>query len=191
MKMTDSENFDRSESGPFDSEEVTVPEGYYDFGALLIPSNLTDVSIRLEVEEGTTRGIALTLELQESSLQLSLFSAPKSQSIWPEVMEQLSEGFQVQSATVERQAHAFGQSMRVKQTVDGVARDLRFIGVDGPRWFLRGVISGRAVDDLAEAAFLESIVRAAIIRRGDEAMPPRELIALSLPPGSIPPPRSV
>ena len=189
--MSEIYNFNRSEVGPFDSEEVTVPDGYYDFGALLIPSNLADVSVRVEVEEGTSRGIALTLELDDSSLQLSLFSAPKSNGIWSEVMEQLEEGFVTQGATVERQAHAFGLSLRVKQVTDEVTRDLRFIGVDGPRWFLRGVLTGRAVEDLAEAAFLESIVRSAIVRRGDEAMPPRELISLTLPPGSIAPPRSI
>jgi hypothetical protein len=182
---------DRAEFGPFDSEEVAIPESYRDFGALLVPANLPDVVLRIEVEEGTDRGIALTLETETSSLQLTLYSAPKSSEIWPEVMEQLEAGLLAQGASVQREVHAFGLSLRVEQSAEGVSRLRRFVGVDGPRWFMRGVLAGNAVEDLSESAFLESIMRSAIVRRGDDPMPPRELIPLTLPPGTIAPPRSV
>lgn len=54
-------------------------------------------------------------------------------------------------------------------------------GVDGPRWFLRGVLSGRAaIDDDAAAPLLE-VLRAAVVVRGTEPMAPRELLPLALP----------
>ena len=57
----------------------------------------------------------------------------------------------------------------------------RFIGVDGPRWFLRAVLSGRAAIDEDAASVLLDVVRATVVVRGDEAMAPRELLALRLP----------
>jgi hypothetical protein len=69
------------------------------------------------------------------------------------------------------------------QGTDGrtVFSPVRFIGVDGPRWFLRAVLSGQsAIDDSAAAPLLE-VVRATVVVRGDEAMAPRELLSLKLP----------
>jgi hypothetical protein len=57
----------------------------------------------------------------------------------------------------------------------------RFVGVDGPRWFLRAVVSGRAAIEPAAADAVHEVIRTAVIDRGDEAMPPRELLPLRLP----------
>ena len=61
-------------------------------------------------------------------------------------------------------------------------RIARFVGVDGPRWFLRGVISGAAVlgDDKA-AASVEEVFRTVVVDRGDDPRPPRELLPMTLP----------
>ncbi|MFD0884340.1 DUF3710 domain-containing protein, partial [Streptosporangium algeriense] len=59
---------------------------------------------------------------------------------------------------------------------------VRYIGVDGPRWFLRAVISGRAVQDAEIAAVLEGVVGDIVVVRGDEPMAPKESIELRLPP---------
>jgi hypothetical protein len=58
---------------------------------------------------------------------------------------------------------------------------VRFIGVDGPRWFLRGVLSGPAAIDEGAAETLFDVVRSTVVVRGDEAMAPRELLSLKLP----------
>jgi|SRR5471030_300805 len=62
----------------------------------------------------------------------------------------------------------------------------RFVGVDGPRWFLRAVLSGRAAIDEDAASALLDVVRSTVVVRGDEAMAPRELLALKLPDQSEP-----
>ena len=57
----------------------------------------------------------------------------------------------------------------------------RFVGVDGPRWFLRAVFSGRAaIEDEAAEPLLE-VVRGTVVVRGDAAMAPREMLVLKLP----------
>jgi Protein of unknown function (DUF3710) len=58
---------------------------------------------------------------------------------------------------------------------------VRFIGVDGPRWFLRGVLSGAALEDPEQAAIMEQVFQHIVVARGDAPMPPRELLELTLP----------
>jgi hypothetical protein len=56
-----------------------------------------------------------------------------------------------------------------------------FTGVDGPRWFLRAVFSGRAAIDAEAAAPLVDVVRDTVVVRGEAAMAPREMLVLTLP----------
>ncbi len=51
----------------------------------------------------------------------------------------------------------------------GHMRLARFIGVDGPRWFLRGVIAGEAAVDPGAAAQVEDLFRSIVVVRGIDA----------------------
>ena len=62
----------------------------------------------------------------------------------------------------------------------GKFRPTRFIGVDGPRWFLRGVISAPSINE-ETYGLLVSIFRSTAVNLGDVAMPPGELLPLRLP----------
>src|SRR5688572_20320131 len=62
-----------------------------------------------------------------------------------------------------------------------VRRPTRFLGVDGPRWFLRGMISGPAAEDAEAAQQLEAAFRQIVVARGTEPMPVREQLPLTLP----------
>ena len=61
-------------------------------------------------------------------------------------------------------------------------RPVRFVGVDGPRWFLRGVFSGRGGGGPRGGAPLEAVIREVVVVRGDHPVPPRDLLELRLPP---------
>jgi hypothetical protein len=63
-----------------------------------------------------------------------------------------------------------------------VRRAARFVGVDGPRWFLRGMISGPAAESPEAAAALEQAFRQIVVVRGTAPMPVREQLPLTLPP---------
>ena len=58
---------------------------------------------------------------------------------------------------------------------------MRFAGVDGPRWFVRAVFSGKAVTDEDIRSELSALFRGVVVDRGQEAMAPRELIVLTAP----------
>ncbi|MET4146137.1 DUF3710 domain-containing protein [Arthrobacter sp. UYCo732] len=172
-------------NGPFDVSEVASRDGYVDLGALLIaPSE--GLQLRLEVEEATQRVVAVTMDLNGSSLQLQAFAAPKTEGLWEEIREQIGQSVGSQGGQVEEVQGAFGTELVAKLPAgapDGSQgyRVARFIGVDGPRWFLRGVLGGEAAMEREAAAPLEALFRRIVVIRGDSPMPPRDLLQLRLP----------
>ncbi|HEY8753574.1 MAG TPA: DUF3710 domain-containing protein [Arthrobacter sp.] len=175
----------RPVTGPFDVSEVSSRDGYVDLGALLIaPSE--GLQLRLEVEEATQRVVAVTMDLDGSSLQLQAFAAPKTEGLWDEIREQIGQSVGSQGGQVEEVEGTFGTELIAKLPAgaqDGSQgyRVARFIGVDGPRWFLRGVLGGAAAMEREAAATLEALFRRVVVIRGDSPMPPRDLLQLRLP----------
>jgi Protein of unknown function (DUF3710) len=180
----------RAVTGPFDVSEIEDQDGYVDLGALLIaPSE--GLQLRLEVEEATQRVVAVTLDLEGSSLQLQAFAAPRSEGLWDEIREQIGQSVGSQGGQVEEIEGSFGPELVAKLPAGGADgsqgyRVARFIGVDGPRWFLRGVFGGEAALDRDAAAGLEGLFRKIVVVRGDNPMPPRDLLQLRLPKDTAP-----
>ncbi|MFJ5957963.1 DUF3710 domain-containing protein [Paenarthrobacter sp. NPDC092416] len=171
--------------GPWDVDEIDNRDGYVDLGALLIAPT-EGLQLRLEVEEATQRVVAVTMDLAGSSLQLQAFAAPRSEGLWDEIREQIGQSVASQGGETEEISGTFGKELVAKlpaEAADGSRgyRAARFMGVDGPRWFLRGVLGGEAALDRDAAAGLEDLFRRVVVVRGDNPMPPRELLQLRLP----------
>src|SRR5919106_3772998 len=129
----------RRSTGPFDVSEISSRDGYVDLGALLIAPR-EGLQLRLEVEEATQRVVAVTMDLNGSSLQLQAFAAPRSEGLWDEIREQIGQSVGGQGGQVEEVQGAFGTELIAKLPAGGADgshgyRVARFIGVDGPRWF--------------------------------------------------------
>ena len=178
---------DNIAEGPLDVTEVKVARAYVDFGAIRIV-NRTDVHLRAEVEEGTNTVVAVTVGLRESSLQLQAFAAPKSEGLWAEVREQLKGNFAAQGLKFEERMGSFGYELIADLKGPGVpsaGQIARFVGVDGPRWFLRGIITGPGATEPVSAAEMDDVFRGVIINRGDTPIPPRDLLPLALPENAL------
>src|SRR3954462_14486697 len=80
----------RAATGPFDVAEIESQDGYVDLGALLIAPR-EGLQLRLEVEEASQRVVAVTMDLEGSSLQLQAFAAPRSEGLWDEIREQIGQ----------------------------------------------------------------------------------------------------
>lgn len=172
---------DRDTAGPLDDAEAPV-RPYIDLGGIrVVPRQ--GMQMRLEVEERTKRVVAVTLELDGSTVQLQPFAAPRSEGIWQSVREVLTTQLERQGGTVEESDGALGPELRceLQPAEDGSRRSVRIVGVDGPRWMLQGLIAGKAAtDDTALLAILE-VFRATVVVRGHAPMPPRDLIPLQAP----------
>lgn len=186
------EAYDRATHGPLDASEISGNDGYVDLGALLITPK-DGLSLRLEVEESTSRVIAVTLDLNGSSLQLQAFAASRSEKLWREIREQIGLSVGSQGGEIETLDGTFGKEVLAKvpaQASDGSKgfRVARFIGIDGPRWFLRGVLGGDAAVNREASAELEDLFRGVVVVRGEVPLPPRDLLVLRLPKDASPSP---
>lgn len=172
---------DRGEAGPLDEAEAPV-RPYVDLGGLRIVPR-PGMQMRLEVEEKTKRIVAVTLEHEGSTVQLQPFAAPRSEGIWSPVREVLRAQLERQGATVDEADGPLGPELRARlqSGPDGAPRAVRIVGVDGPRWMLQGLIGGQAAVDDERAALAVELFRSTVVCRGDQPMPPRELIPLSAP----------
>lgn len=170
--------------GPFDHAEVEGREDRVDLGALWV-RGVPGMELRLEVDQQSQQVNAATVVLGESALQVQAFAAPRSSGLWDEIRVEISEAVERQGGTVEEHVGDFGPALRTRMPSESGGRTVfapaTFLGVDGPRWFLRGVLSGRAAIDEGAAAPLLDVFRTLVVVRGVEPMAPRELLPLRLP----------
>ena len=180
---------DRATQGPFDDSEANPVRPYIDLGGIkILPRE--GLNLRLEVEEQSKRIVAVGLDYADSSLQVQPFAAPRTRGLWDETRVQLRDQIRTQGGRVEEREGSLGKELLAE--VPAAANEgselrlARFIGIDGPRWFLRGVIGGAAASDLEAAAKVEDLFRSIVVVRGGAPMPPRDLIPLKMPatPGS-------
>ena len=179
--------------GPFpppaaDSEANPV-RPYIDLGGIkILPRE--GLNLRLEVEEQSKRIVAVGLDYADSSLQVQPFAAPRTGGLWDETRVQLRDQVKAQGGRVEEREGPLGKELLAEVPATAAEgsglRLARFIGIDGPRWFLRGVIGGAGASDPEAAAKVEDLFRSIVVVRGGAPMPPRDLIPLKMPatPGS-------
>jgi len=179
---------DRETTGPFDEAEANAVRPYVNLGGVkILPRE--GLQLRLEVEESTQRVVAVGLDYARSTLQVQPFAAPRSTGLWHEIRHQIADQIAKQGGTTKLSVGPFGPELLAEipaagQGQPGAKRLARFVGVDGPRWFLRGVIAGDAVTDPDAAARIEDLFRSIVVVRGTTPMPPRDLIPLSVPQSS-------
>jgi hypothetical protein len=180
-------------SGPWD--EADAPDdgiARIDLGSIRLPA-LPGMDLRVELNP-QQKVIGATLRAGESLLQVSAFAAPRAGGIWDDVRSDLATSASGQGGSLRQAEGPFGPELtgsilmapppQPGQTTppQPVRRPARFLGVDGPRWFLRGLITGPAADNPEAAAALESAFRGIVVVRGSEPMPVREQLPLTLPP---------
>ncbi|MEV6334807.1 DUF3710 domain-containing protein [Nocardia vinacea] len=178
------DDVDMLKSGPYDYDEVAelldnVSDQRLDLGSVILP---VPPGGQLQVEmtpDGTPQAVHLATE--HGRITVAAYAAPKSAGQWRSVAADLAESLRKDGARVAVETGPWGRELLA--ITEGA--DLRFIGVDGPRWMVRLVAAGPqgAADDggpLVRAA--RAILTETVIRRGDDPMPVREPLAVVLPP---------
>jgi hypothetical protein len=193
--------------GPWDSAADGIPAmERVDFGAIQVPIG-EGIEIQVNVEavdqdaEGNPVGgriVAITVVHGESGLQVQPFAAPKKNGIWDEIRRETADEIKQAEGETREAEGPFGTELHgmvpvaipeemLSQVPPEIAEQgfgwqpVRFLGVDGPRWFLRGVLSGAALEDGEKARVMEHVFQNIVVVRGDAPMPPRELLQLTLP----------
>ncbi|WP_131740711.1 DUF3710 domain-containing protein [Actinomadura roseirufa] len=161
-------------------------------------------------EEGNPldgRPVAVLVQYEESAMQLQVFAAPKRSGIWEDVRRETAKDIQEEAQGQTQEGEGpFGpellamvpaplteevlaempQEVREQIPAEFVEQGwapqiIRFLGVDGPRWFLQAVVQGAAIEDEEQWQVLEDVLRGVVVVRGDAPMPPRDLLELQIP----------
>lgn len=180
------ESFSRAR-GPFDSSEATPSDeaSRLDLGSIrLVP--VDGMQLRLELDEEQQTVLGAHALIGDSGVQLQAFAAPRTMGLWADIREEIAQSIVTQGGTADVVRGPLGRELVARMPSRGadgrtVFQPVRFLGVDGPRWFLRAVISGRAALDETAAEPLVELVRSVVVVRGGEAKPPREILPLQLP----------
>ena len=175
---------DRSSAGPLDENESGAIKPSVDLGSLRVEPQ-RGMQLRMEVDKSNDRAVAVTLEYQGSTVQLQPFAAPRSSGLWHPIRAQIQQQIASQGGTALEADGPFGPELvaSVPVQADGQfgTRKVRFVGIDGPRWFLRAVIGGEAASDAEAAVAIHRIIRSVVVVRGNTPLPPRDLLPLQVP----------
>jgi hypothetical protein len=167
------------ESGPWDADDPYPERERVDLGGLHLPIG-PGFEVQLNVADDQIVGALILVE--GSALQVGAFAAPKRSGIWAEVRADMKREITGGGGSADETEGPFGVELTAQVKQQNGLQPVRFVGVDGPRWFLRAVISGKAALDPEAAATLEDVIRDIVVVRGDQPMAPKEPIELRLPP---------
>ena len=178
-------------NGPWDITEKT-PDGdpaYIDLGPLLVRAQ-DAFSIQLPAEGENGQIASAVLVAEDSALELRAFAATRSGGLWDEVRDDLILEVNRLGGTCEQVSGPFGAELLVRVPVelpDGEEgfQPSRIVGVEGPRWMLRGTFLGEVgLKSTDEGALMEAF-RDTIVVRGNEARIAREALLLTLPDNAV------
>jgi len=195
-------------NGPFEVSELTDADEdddqpRIDLGSIIV-TPVPGSELRLQVNEaqdiisamlvlpitGPTTNGAEPEVVGSSALELSAYAAPRSGGLWAELRDEISEAATEVGGSAELAAGPFGVELRRLLPVTTPSGEQgyqpsRMWVAEGPRWLLRGIVYGQAAitdddEDPAVAAVLEAF-REVVVRRGDEAMAPGDLLPMTMP----------
>ncbi|MBO7671682.1 MAG: DUF3710 domain-containing protein [Aeriscardovia sp.] len=170
-------------SGPYDISDPDAPEGeYLDLGGLKILGK-GGLSMRL-IPSPDQKNIAdLAFSYGSSSLQITLLASPRRVKFWQELRSDILSS---QKGATEKEG-TFGPEVYFTTKVrEGLEIPTRIVGVDGPRWMLRGIFAGPAAEGGEEKDYLDDFFSTVIANRGTEPLAPGDPVPLVFPPQLLP-----
>ena len=172
-------------SGPFDIDDAPQEIEYLDLGALKIPI-VDDVQVQLSFDQSINRGVGVSIVLKNSIADIQLFARAKDEYLWPEFRTELTDALTGQGIEQEVVMGTFGPEVRAVMPLtdpegSNVLQSVRFVGIDGNRWFLRVAISGAAAVAENEIDEMDHVISQIVVDRGSDPMAPGELMTLDVP----------
>jgi hypothetical protein len=174
----------RAEGGPWDAAEPHPQRERVDLGSLRVPVG-PEHEIQLVMAE--QHGAWVTVKHGESEMQIQAFAAARNSALWDDVRAEIEAEVRGAGGGSEESDGSFGVELMAHvpaepgQPASGL-RLVRFVGIDGPRWFVRGLFTGPATAGGEAAALLEEVLRDIVVVRGEHPVPPRDILELRLPP---------
>lgn len=174
--LSDDSDDPYEEGGPYDEAEAPDDDvERLDLGSVRLPVP-ENSQLQVEVDpEGPVRAVHLLTP--SGRLTVSAFAAPRSGDLWHEVRDELVRQLRSDGAEVRSENGVWGEEL----LADTGKAVLRFVGVDGPRWLLRGVAASQADDADACSKLLYAVIDETVVVRGQDPMPVRSPLPIELP----------
>ncbi|MBC7593046.1 MAG: DUF3710 domain-containing protein [Kineosporiaceae bacterium] len=177
--------------GPWDSSEKS-PDGdetYIDLGSLIIKGR-AGFNLQLPTDGDSDEIGSAVLMTEDSGLELRAFAAARSGGLWDEVRADLIDEVERLGGNYLAVDGAFGSELQIRVPVtlpDGEEgfQPSRIIGVEGPRWLLRGTLLGDAALNPTDEGLLLEAFRETIVVRGSDPKAPREPLLIAVPAGAV------
>ena len=173
-------------SGPFDVSQV---EGdgieRADLGSVLVPP-IPGRELRLQVDEASGQVRAVMLAGPDGACEFQAFAAPRNGDLWAEVRPQIAEDLVRRGGQATEREGRWGTELVCQMPVrrpDGTSatQPSRILGINGDRWMLRASFLGRPAVEPDGTSDWEDALAQVVVRRGDQAMPVGEPLAVRLP----------
>ncbi|WP_319445288.1 MULTISPECIES: DUF3710 domain-containing protein [unclassified Mycobacterium] len=168
--------------GPFDIDDFDDPavatQGRHDLGSVLIPVDET-AELAVEVnQEGVPTMVWMVTP--NGRYNFTAYAAPKTGSLWREVVTEVADSLRKEAAQVTIEDGPWGREVVGVMTNGPEPTVMRFIGVDGYRWMIRGAAVGSPESADAIADDVRKAMADTVVRRGETPMPVRYMLPLQL-----------
>jgi hypothetical protein len=175
-------------AGPFDIDEVHDDVQRVDLGSLLVTPQ-AEREVRIQVDEATNAVSSVLIAGPNGALELRAFAAPRHGDLWASSRESIAAEAAQRGGTATEQDGRFGPELVLQLAVqlpDGrtALQPQRVVGVNGPRWMLRGTFLGAPAERPEAVDAWNDTLAGVVVRRGAQAMPPGDALPLTLPPGA-------
>jgi hypothetical protein len=168
--------------GPFDVEDYDDPSvvtvGRHDLGSVLIPENdAAELAVEVNQQGVPTMVWMVT---PNGRYNITAYAAPKTGGLWREIVTEIAESLRNDSAQVSVEDGPWGREVVGVVTKGPEPVVMRFVGVDGYRWMVRGAAIGAPDSADAIAADVRNALADTVVRRGDTPQPVRNMLPLQL-----------
>lgn len=177
--------------GPLNSYEVANDGTRLVLGSIWVPMRTgLDVSAQISKESGQLVSISLTYE--QSIASVEIFAASKDQDTWSETRYEIANKLEATKVQPKMVDGSFGTEIHaVMPTYDqqgnATIQAVRFLGINGDRWFMRVTISGLAATDEITGKQLDELIADLVVDRGSQPMAPGSRLPISYPKQPAPP----
>lgn len=161
-----------------------------DLGALLLP-NIPGLEVHLDLDPRSGIGKSVSLHLNMTIAEVQVFAAASNEDHWATMRDAIVAGLQEQKVDCSVEMGMFGTEIHaVMPTVDldgnAHVQPVRFLGVRGPRWLVRVVISGDGAllnlnQNSSGVTEINDVISQLVVNRGEEPLPPGERLVLRSP----------
>ncbi|MFC7671878.1 DUF3710 domain-containing protein [Mycolicibacterium sp. GCM10028919] len=163
--------------GDFDDPAVAVV-GRHDLGSVLLPENETAELVFEVNQQGVPS--AVWMVTPNGRYNITAWAAPKTGGLWREVVTEIADSLRKDNAQVSIVDGPWGREVVGVVTNGPEPVVMRFIGIDGYRWMVRGAAIGPPQLADAIAAETRKALSDTVIRRGDTPQPVRAMLPLQL-----------